>query len=306
MVAMRRLSLTTSAVVSAGLVAPGALAAAEVRPGGALDVTVSGFVRGLAIGGDVDNLRLDPTFSNDLDFFNDTEVHVLLKGKHDATGIEYGGTVELEADTNQTSNTDETWLFLRGGFGEVRLGDEDGTSDSDGLAVSANTISQDVGTGGLDGDQFEVLAGSIKTFESTGTSDATKIRYQTPSFGGLQFGASYTPNLNGINSGSGNGDLLAITDLDAGDVVEGGVRYKGKLGALGLTAASPGCTGTSRTRATTTGSAATTTGNGRPAPWSTSPASGWAGPTCRKRSAPWRRAPSPSASARTSGGSSSP
>ncbi len=119
MVAMRRLLLTTSAVVGAGL-ASGALAA-EVRPGGALDVTVSGFVRGLAIGGDVDNLRLDPTFSNDLDFFNDTEVHVLLKGKHDATGIEYGGTVEFEADTNQTSNTDETWLFLRGGFGEVRL-----------------------------------------------------------------------------------------------------------------------------------------------------------------------------------------
>ena len=123
------------------------------------------------------------------------------------------------------------------------LGDEDGTSDSDGLAVSANTISQDVSTGGLDGDQFEVLAGGIKTFEAVGTNDAAKIRYQNPSFGGLQFGASYTPNLNGINSGSGNGDLLVITDLDAGDVVEGGVRYKGKLGALGLTAGLTGLHG---------------------------------------------------------------
>ena len=41
---------------------------------------------------------------------------------------------------DQTFNTDETWIFVRGGWGEPRLGDEDGATDrSGGLASSAVT-----------------------------------------------------------------------------------------------------------------------------------------------------------------------
>ncbi len=239
MAVMRRLLLATSALVGAGLAASGAVAA-EVKPGGALNVAVSGFVRFLVTGGELDNARFDPGISRDLDFFNDTEVHVVLAGKHDATGIEYGARIELEGDTSRTANGDETWIFLRGGFGEVRLGDEDGSSDMDGAAVSAATLA--AGTGGLDGDVVDTF-GAVRTIDPFGTSDSTKIRYMSPTFGGFRVDASYTPNLNSIDSGSGNGDLLAVTGVEAGDVVEGILAYKGKLGGLGLQASVGGLVG---------------------------------------------------------------
>ena len=201
---------------------------------------VFGFTRLLVTGGEIDNARFNPGFSKDPDFFNDTEVHVVLGGKHAATGVEYGGRIELEADTNRTDNADETWLFLRGGFGEVRLGDEDGSSDTDGAAVSAATLS--AGTGGLDADVVETF-GAVRTIDPFGTSDATKIRYMSPAFAGFKVDASYTPNLNSIDSGSNNGDLLATTGVEAGDVVEGILAYKGKLGGLGLQASVGGLVG---------------------------------------------------------------
>jgi predicted porin len=137
-----------------------------------------------------------PTLSEDLDFSNDTEVHVILRGKHDASGIEYGGTVEFEADTNRTDNTDESWIFLRGGFGEFRFGDEDGVADNS--AIGAQTIA--AGTGGIDGSIVDAVA--IGVVFPTNSNDATKIRYYTPSFGGFQVGVSYTPNQLNVDSGA--------------------------------------------------------------------------------------------------------
>jgi outer membrane protein OmpU len=211
-----------------------------VRPGGALNLTVSGFARFLVTGGDIDNARFDPDASTDPDFFNDTEFHVLLAGKHDATGIEYGARIELEGDTSRTANGDETWVYLRGGFGELRLGDEDGSADMDGAAVSAATLA--AGTGGLDADVLDTF-GAVRTIDPFGTSDATKIRYMSPAFAGFRIDASYTPNLSEIDSGSDNGDLLAATGVEAGEVVEGVLAYKGKLGGLGLEASVGGLVG---------------------------------------------------------------
>ena len=184
--------------------------------------------------------------STGLDFENDTEVHVLVRGKHDATGVEYGGRIELEADTNASNNTDETWIFLRGGFGEFRLGDEDGIADEDGMAVSAASVA--AGTGGLDGTQVDTYV--TRAFEPFGTSDATKAIYRSPSFGGFGFGASYTPNLSTIDNGSGNGDSLASKDVQAGDIVEGGVGYEGDIGGMATEIALTGLYGDVKDEAT--------------------------------------------------------
>ena len=119
--------LATTALVAASMVAlPDGACAAEVNPGGALDLTITGFARFETFGGEQDDLALDQNRARGLDFRNDTEVHVVARGKDEQTGLEYGATIEFEADTNNTANTDETWIFLRGGWGEVRLGDEDG------------------------------------------------------------------------------------------------------------------------------------------------------------------------------------
>lgn len=218
-----RLLLATTALST---LATAPLGAAEVTPGGNLDIELSGFARFLATGGDWESTQLVDGLSKELDFVNDTEVHVTATGRDEASGLEYGGTIEFEADTNRLDNSDETWLFLRGGFGEVRLGDDDGIADFGGMAVNAAGIA--AGTGGLDGTKVDTYV--TKVFEPLGTSDATKIAYYTPSFSGFSAGASYTPQLDGIDSGANNGDALASTEVEAQNVLEGALVYEGELG----------------------------------------------------------------------------
>ncbi|HMU53261.1 MAG TPA: porin, partial [Geminicoccaceae bacterium] len=188
MMRFRNVVLGSAAVVGA-LAAGAGAQAAVVGPGGALDLTLTGFARFLAHGGDLDNARLDRTIGGGLDFSNDTEVHVLARGRHDATGIEYGGTVEFEADTSSTLNTDETWLFVRSGFGEFRFGDEDGPVDNS--KVGGYTLG--AGTGGIDGSVVDTIG--TKVIAQFDSGDSTKIRYYTPTFAGFSAGVSYTPQV---------------------------------------------------------------------------------------------------------------
>ena len=142
---LKNLALGTTALIGVGLlggVSALPAAAAEVKPGGALDITITGFARFEAGGGEQDHLNLDDSFSRGLDFRNDTEVHVLARGKSEQTGLEYGGTIEFEADTNSTLNTDESWVYLRGGWGELRMGDEDGAVDNSIIGVDKKTGEQ--------------------------------------------------------------------------------------------------------------------------------------------------------------------
>ena len=218
-------------------------AAAEVKPGGALDVTITGFLRAEAGGGEQDSISRDPDKARGLDFRNDTEVHVLARGKSEQTGLEYGATVEFEADTNQTFNTDETWMFLRGGWGELRMGDEDGAVDNS--IIGGQTIA--AGTGGIDGSTFVVAGIRGEGVFPTETSDQTKIRYYTPSFGGFSLGVSYTPTSNVIDSGTNNGDNIANKDgaaaMQAQDTFEGALVYDGDFGGVGVTASVVGLYG---------------------------------------------------------------
>ena len=218
-------------------------AAAEVKPGGALDVTITGFLRAEAGGGEQDSISRDPDKARGLDFRNDTEVHVLARGKSEQTGLEYGATVEFEADTNHSLNTDETWMFMRGGWGELRMGDEDGAVDNS--IIGGQTIA--AGTGGIDGSTFVVAGIRGEGVFPTETSDQTKIRYYTPSFGGFSLGVSYTPTSNVIDSGDPNGDNIADKGGDAAmqgqNTFEGALVYDGDLGGVGLTASVVGLFG---------------------------------------------------------------
>jgi outer membrane protein OmpU len=123
---------------------PAGARAAEALPGGALDITISGFARFLAGYGDIGGIgsilnRSGDQVLNNYDFFNDTEVHIVARGVHDATGIEYGGTIEFNADTNRTDNTDETWVFVRGAPGELRFGDTNSAATRWPSAPAAST-----------------------------------------------------------------------------------------------------------------------------------------------------------------------
>lgn len=179
-------------------------------------MTISGFAAVNALGGALDNQREDPGLSTSLDLANDTEVHVLLRGRHGSTGLEYGGTVELEADTNVAENANETWMFMRGGWGELRVGDVEGPVDAS--ALGAATIA--AGTGGIDGEVIDVL--TVDAVLPTNSAEATKVRYYSPSFGGLQLGLSYAPH------DDISGDSLATTESGIVDWVEAALVYEGE------------------------------------------------------------------------------
>ncbi len=208
-----------------------------------MNLTLTGFARFEAFGGEQDDLHLNDTLSRSLDFRNDTEVHVVARGKSEQTGLEYGATIEFEADTNNTFNTDESWLFLRGGWGEIRLGDEDGVADNS--AVGAQTIA--AGTGGIDGSDAVISAAPVVYI--TNTNDATKVRYYTPSFGGFSVGVSYTPTQQVIGSGAQNGQFFAQKGgggdlgMQGKNVVEGGLVYDGEFGGIGVLASVVGLYG---------------------------------------------------------------
>jgi predicted porin len=222
--------LRTMAILGAGLLTAGAslsATAAEVLPGGVFDLTITGLVRFLAHGGQLDDARQDNRFSRSLDFSNDTEFHVLARGRDERTGMEYGATIEFLADTDEIFNTKETWVFARGGWGEVRLGDQEGVAENS--SVGAQEVA--AGTGGIDGDVVDEIAVGVVFLTHTDT--ATKIRYYTPSFGGFSVGVDYTPTQQEVDSGDLNGQFFARKDgllsMQAENVFEGGLIYEAEL-----------------------------------------------------------------------------
>lgn len=224
---LRGVLLATTAAI--GLLPPAAAIAAEVGAGGALDLTITGFLRAEAGGGQQDDLQLDADTARGLDFRNDTEVHVLATGKSDETGLEYGATIKFEADTNQDLNTDETWLFIHGGWGEIRMGDQDGIVENS--IVGGQTLA--AGTGGIDGSDYVILPVVGSAVYPTLTDDATKIEYYSPSLGGFSLGLSYTPTQSVVDSDDNNGQFIANKNGDAAmegqNIVEAGLIYDGEL-----------------------------------------------------------------------------
>ena len=101
---LRKILLGTTAVVGAGMAAVASPTSARCSRGHAR--WLSRHRRSPASRGSRRSaasrtiVRSTPTLSRGLDFRNDTEVHVIARGKSEETGLEYGATIEFEADTN--------------------------------------------------------------------------------------------------------------------------------------------------------------------------------------------------------------
>ncbi len=224
---LKKALLGTTALLGVGalMVADAGQAKAQ-----ALEVSVSGFSRFLAAFGNLED-QSGTTDARSLYFRNDTEVHVKARGTDDATGMRYGATVEFEADTSATGNTDESWIFIGGNWGELRFGDEDGAADN--MKVTGATLA--AGTGGIDGAGEVANVGIF--FDNS--SDATKIIYYSPKISGFQVGVSYTPD-----SGHGGSTTYPTdtTATDREDWIEAGIAYSNTFGAVDVTASVVGST----------------------------------------------------------------
>ncbi|HFD16398.1 MAG TPA: porin [Rhodospirillales bacterium] len=202
------------------LLGVGAFVMADAGQAKALEVSVSGFSRFMAAFGDLED-QSGTANAREFYFRNDTEVHVKARGTDDATGMRYGATVEFEADTSATGNTDETWIFIGGNWGELRFGDEDGAADN----MKVGGFSVAAGTGGIDG--AGEVANTGVFFDNT--SDATKIIYYSPTVSGFQLGVSFTPD-----SGHG-GSTTYPTSQDAGqrqNWIEAGLTYNNSFNGV--------------------------------------------------------------------------
>lgn len=205
----------------------GAAALAVPSTASAFDVNINGFMNFNAVGGDNKN-ALGQSASS-FDFVTDTEIHVQGVQVDDETGIRYGMTVEFEADATTSSNNpvDENYIFVQGGFGDLRFGNEDGAVDN--MKLGAYVIA--AGTGGIDGQ--DVVA-SVQ-FAPTNSGDSSKAIYYSPTIAGFQLGVSFTPN------GGVEGNQVAnTTDPEYDNWVEAGLVYTGAFGGIDVRASAVG------------------------------------------------------------------
>ena len=159
-------------------------------------------------------------------------------------GIEYGVTIEVNALPSDTVMADEVFGFVDGDvWGRIEMGDQDDATSR----MHVSTADVMVGRAGMDGDVADFFqfgtGGGIDELDNDETSDATKVTYFTPRFGGFQLGASYTPD-----DGS-NGASVGEQDNDGNfeNVLGLGSNYEAEFGGLELVLSLTGEFGDSET-----------------------------------------------------------
>jgi predicted porin len=234
---MKKVLLGTSALVAVGLCASEASAQGYA--------TLGGFVReyfqvydhhgslsynnaGNQAGAAVTNMR-DLTLSSNSEFWVRGETKL-------NNGMIFGFRIEVEAWTQNGSTSaqsidqiDEQWLYVKGSWGEIRLGEED---DARRLKAYSSYVSPRLSFG-VDSPDGNYSLGTSGTYFNV-ENDAQKIIYFSPSFGGFSFAASYAPD---AAHGSRNFALQGRNDCDGtqsrgcnGEAWSIAADYRGKFG----------------------------------------------------------------------------
>lgn len=206
---MKKVLLGTTALLGAGLVASPAFAADGIKLG------VGGFFKEayMVVFDDDSEGELGNEHNTD-GFFNDAEVHFSGSTVLD-NGLEVGARIELEGE-NDSDQIDEAWIYFSGGFGEVRLGSDDDALASGCLLPPGGTGNFSAFSPNQWGANVASLASSLGLTSNTACSgvddsgDAQKIIYITPSFGGFQLLASYTPESDAQNHTDGVGPHVGM------------------------------------------------------------------------------------------------
>ena len=217
---MKKFLLGTTAIVAAGMIvsAPSAIAAEKIKLG------VGGYMEQW-----VGYVANDDSATEDFSGFDvKSDAEVNFKGSTTLdNGISVGVNVQLEANSNRGDQIDESYIIVKGGFGEINLGSENSAQYKMHYAPSDFGIGLNSGdqfswtsmTSTAAGDSINQGAGYFRgPFGSTyvepaQANDSEKITYYTPRIEGLQFGVSYSPDTSqdsngGINRDSVNSDLV--------------------------------------------------------------------------------------------------
>lgn len=226
------------------------------------DVRISGYgeyLVGVGIS-DVDNL-VGENFDG-VDTKQDVEIHFRPSITLD-NGLQFGANVQLEGNTTSDS-IDESFLFVKGEFGEVNLGSENSAGYKmhigapNALFIDPMDLEWFIPFSGTAtfvnvGDDFSRNPMGETAIENDRNNDADRITYYTPRFAGFMLGLSYARD--------GNQDNNTQIDINSGtgtlhDILDVGVQYKNSFGDLSVAAS--GRWGIATRESGTVGGASTT------------------------------------------------
>ena len=183
----RPVLLTGTALAFAGVMAAGPASAADK-----MSIGVHGYMQQWFGMSDVDDPS-NPTHEGGVAQHSDSEIW--FKGKLEAdNGLTFSVKVEIEGNTH-SSPVDESQATVSGEFGAITLGAEDGAS------VLTHHGVRDVGVGILCGDVgawIDGIDGCSTNGLGTaghGLGDKNNVTYFSPRVNGVQFGATYIPNV---------------------------------------------------------------------------------------------------------------
>ena len=237
---MKKVLLGTSAIALACAYATSASAADfEVKVGGYFESQV-GFVST-----SVNNLVSEDY--DGVDVKQDTEINFKPSITLD-NGLKIGADIQLEANTSG-DQIDESFLFIKGSFGEVLLGSENSAGYKMGyvapdvtfFGVNSGDASNYIpfsgaavnGVGGAvttGADVFRRTLGAT-SIENVGNvnNDSQRITYFTPRFAGFQLGVSYAREAGQDSSGPVN-----VNALNPNNLIDVGANYVNSFGAFNV------------------------------------------------------------------------
>jgi len=188
---MKKNLLATTALVAAGVLASQG-AFAESKP---IDLKVGGYMEQWVGFSSYDGSGIGVGNTNDVDVQQDAEIH--FKGSTTLdNGLTFGVNVQLEAETDRGDQIDEAYMFIRGDFGEIVLGMENGAAYAmhygfGDFGIGATMNSGDLGQWFFAPGAYQ-LSGTYQGLRNN-DNDSNKVRWISPRFSGFQIGADYSP-----------------------------------------------------------------------------------------------------------------
>ncbi len=218
---MKKTLMGTTALVAAAVAVSGARA--DEMMAEPISISIGGNSHwGVAI---VDNEAA--ANDDDIAISNDVELNFGGSTVLDS-GIEIGIRIEIEGEQSGDQG-DETYAYLSGSFGTVRIGNDDTAAYSMGTVAPYATYFYGLNTPYWAGSFSS--GGWMSTLAGTDVGDSATLLYFSPVINGFQFGVSYAPE-GGVEARSGT-----ASTAEGGDVVSVGARYDGAFGDAGVTIA---------------------------------------------------------------------
>ena len=222
---MRKTLLATTALAAAGAFAAGPALSADM-----MSVGVSGGMEQWFGMSSVDGTDKDgKATANEGGVAQQSDSEIHFKGKLESdSGLTFSLKVELEGNSSDSGNhIDESQLTVGGSFGAITLGAEDGASvlthhgvRDAGIAITCGDIGKWID--GING----CGPGGFGT-AGHGLGDKNNITYFSPRLNGVQFGATYIPDV------TREGQTTAPHNNDA-DAFSVGGNFKGDMGGASV------------------------------------------------------------------------